>query len=158
MRWTRAGTLLALVLLTGTTLMSMGAVPSPPMPARIVPPDWQFVLPEGDAKAGDLVFRKLQCWSCHRVAGRSFEEAGDEDGQVGPRLTSAHAGLPREYIAHRLISYDRFFAEGFYKATWSRSDGSSRMGNYNETMTVRDLIDLVAFIKSIERESRPTRQ
>lgn len=148
MRWNHATGLTGLVLVAGTVAaISTTAVSTP---ARLVPADWRFTLPVGDARAGELVFRKLQCWSCHRVAGRSFPEAGEGDGEIGPRLTAAQAALSREFIAHRLISYDRFVAEGFYKATWSRSDGTSRMGNFNETMSVRELIDLVEFIRNIE--------
>lgn len=155
MKWVSFSSFIALCLLTGSPATT-GAATAPQAAAHTVPPGWQFTLPEGEARAGEAVFRRLQCWSCHRVAGHTFEEAGPEDGKIGPLLTADHAALPREYIAHRLISYDRFVAEGFYKATWSRSDGSSRMGNYNETMTVRDLFDLVAFIRSIEPPSTNT--
>ena len=148
MRWSYAGGVASLIVLTGV-VVTMG-VPPPPEPAPTVPAGWRFKLPEGDARAGEAVFRKLECSSCHRVAGHSFAPAGAEAKQIGPLLTAAHAALPPEYIAHRLISYDRFLAEGLYKATWSRSDGSSRMGNFNEAMSVRDLTDLVAFIRSIE--------
>ncbi len=113
------------------------------------PAGWRFTLPPGDARAGEKVFRALKCWSCHRVEGLTIAEAGDQDGRIGPRLTRAQAVLPREYIAERLIRYDRFLEEGFRNATWSRSDGTSRMGNYNDTMSVRELIDLVEFVRSI---------
>lgn len=108
-----------------------------------------FVLPVGDAVAGESVFIRLECYSCHNVSGKSYEEAKGRE-PIGPELNATHAAQSRESIAGRLISYDRFLSEGHYKATYSRSDGSSRMANFNDVMTVRDLIDLVEFIKSIK--------
>lgn len=112
-------------------------------------PGWQFKLPEGAAQAGEAVFIQLGCPSCHLVAGRSYAGQDLSREPVAPTLGSAQAALTREYLAERLISYDRFLPGGHYKATYSRSDGSSRMGNFNDVITVRQLIDLVEFIKSI---------
>ena len=117
--------------------------------ALAVVPARPFVLPPGDASAGEAVFSRLGCASCHTISGTSLKEVSKGD-PIGPELTATHAAQTRESIAARLISYDRFLSEGLYKATYSRSDGSSRMGNFNDAMTVRDLIDLVEFIKSIE--------
>lgn len=114
-----------------------------------VPEGWTFALPAGDPAAGEKVFRENKCASCHDVSGKGFERV-ERSGELAPTLTARTAAMPAEYLANRFISTDRFLPHGAYKATYSRSDGSSRMGNYNESMTVQELIDLVAFIKSIE--------
>jgi len=114
-----------------------------------VPEGWHFSLPAGDPSRGEGVFTRLGCGSCHNVAGRDLGAAGKQTRGVGPDLTPEQAALPPEYLAERLITTDRFLPHGLFKATYSRSDGSSRMDNFNEEMSVSELIDLVAFLKSI---------
>lgn len=120
-----------------------------------VPPGWQFRLPAGDPTRGEAVFVRMKCGACHTVAGRDIGGVRPETGMVGPDLTGALAGQPAELLAERLITYDRFLPHGMFKATYSRSDASSRMANYNEDLTVRDLIDLVTWLRSIEPAGRP---
>lgn len=124
------------------------AVCAAPAQVSTVPGGWTFTLPAGDPAAGEKVFRENKCAS-YDVSGKTFERV-ERSGELAPTLTARTAAIPAEYLAHRFISTDRFLPHGAYKATYSRSDGSSRMGNYNESMTVQELIDLVAFIKSIE--------
>jgi hypothetical protein len=114
-----------------------------------IPGGWRFTLPSGDPLAGEAVFVRMKCGACHNVEGRDTGSAGQQAGAVGPDLTRAQAQLPAEFVAERLITADRFLPHGMFHATYSRSDGSSRMGNYNEEMSVKELIDLVAFLQSI---------
>lgn len=122
--------------------------------AAQVPLSWRFSLPAGDAAAGEAVFVRMKCGACHNVEGRDAPAGGEHPEAVGPDLTRAQAQLPAEYLAERLITADRFLPHGLFHATYSRSDGSSRMGNYNEEMSVKELIDLVSFLRSIGTPSR----
>jgi hypothetical protein len=114
-----------------------------------LPPGWRFVLPTGAAAAGEQVFVKMECYSCHTVAGRRFGTATQNPGGIGPDLTAAHARLPREYLAESVVNFERYVAHGQYKRGYVAADGTSRMGDYSEIMTVRELIDLVEFLRGI---------
>ena len=111
-----------------------------------VPQGWQFVFPDGDTWAGEKVFVKMECFSCHKVAGRSFRRM--DSGGVGPELGPSHAKLPPEYLAGSFLNRLKVIAgnEDRYRSEDKRS---SKMGDYSETMTVRELVDVVAYIKSI---------
>ena len=54
-----------------------------------LPCNWRFALPPGRAPAGEQVFAKMECYSCHTVAGRRF---GDPTQNPG---TPPHAALRR---------------------------------------------------------------
>ncbi len=136
-------TLLILMGLLGSTMNSWSQEPK-------VPPFWKFTLPKGDMFEGEKVFARMECYSCHNVAGRYFKNPAERPGGIGPDLTAAHAKLPREYLAESIMNFERFIAHANYKARYRTSDGSSRMGDYSRIMTVRELIDIVEFIKSIQ--------
>jgi mono/diheme cytochrome c family protein len=114
-----------------------------------VPPGWRFTAPAGDATAGKQVFERMQCYSCHTVRGQRFGDPAQRPGGIGPDLTAAHGRLPAEYLAESIISSSRVLAHGQFQAAYRAADGRSRMGDYSEIMTVRELIDLVAFLRSL---------
>jgi len=115
-------------------------------PILRVPKGWHFSVPAGNAFAGEKVFVKMECFSCHKVAGRSFRRV--DTGGVGPELGSGHARLSREYLAESVLNRHKVIAgdEDRYKGEDRRG---SKMGDYSEIMTVRELVDVVAYIKSI---------
>jgi hypothetical protein len=126
-------------------LMSSVAPAQPPR----VPPGWRFTMPTGDATAGKQAFEKMQCYSCHTVRGQRFGDPSQKPGSIGPDLTAAHAQLPAEYLAESIVSSSRVLSHGQFRAAYRAADGRSRMGDYSEIMTVRELIDLVAFLRSL---------
>jgi mono/diheme cytochrome c family protein len=114
-----------------------------------LPRNWRFALPPGTASAGEQVFLKMECSSCHTVAGKRFGDPTQNPGGIGPNLTAAHARLPREYLAESVVNLERYLAHGQYKKGYVTADGTSRMGDYNELLTVRELFDLVELLKAI---------
>jgi mono/diheme cytochrome c family protein len=114
-----------------------------------LPRGWRFTLPPGDAAAGEKAFVKMECHSCHTVTGKRLGDPTQNPGGIGPDLTPALARLPREYVAESIVNFDRIVAHGRYRARYLAADGSSRMGDYGDIMTVRELIDLVEFVKQI---------
>ena len=114
-----------------------------------LPRNWRFALPPGTASAGEQVFVKMECYSCHTVAGKRFGDPAQKPGGIGPDLTAAHARLPREYLAESVVNFERYLAHGQYKKGYVAADGTSRMGDYNELLTIRELVDLVDFLKGI---------
>jgi mono/diheme cytochrome c family protein len=124
---------------------------SPLAPAQSprVPPGWRFTMPAGDATAGKQAFEKMQCYSCHTVRGQRFGDPSQSPGGIGPDLTAAHGQLPTEYLAESIVSSSRVLAHGQFRAAYRAADGTSRMGDYSQIMTVRELIDLAAFLRSL---------
>lgn len=114
-----------------------------------VPENWSFTLSSGNAVEGEKVFAKMQCYSCHRMPGRHFVDPAERPGEIGPELTAAYARLPREYIAGSIVNSKRLLAHGNFQLKFTASDGTSRMGDYSRIMTVRELIDVVEYIKRL---------
>ena len=104
---------------------------------------WQFALPQGDPRRGREVFMKFECYSCHQVLGESFPAPGGE--AVGPELSQMGPMHPPEYFAESIMNPGAVIGEDRYRA----DDGRSKMPSFNDIMTVDELVDLVAFLKSL---------
>ena len=107
-----------------------------------------FTLPEGDADRGLAVFKQLRCYDCHSVAGVDLPEAEEPDQTVvalGGEVTriQTYGELVTSIInpSHRL-------ARGYAVEEIASEEGESEMKNYNDVMTVSELIDLVTFLQS----------
>jgi sulfur-oxidizing protein SoxX len=105
-----------------------------------------FRLPDGDAAKGQVLFVELQCNACHTIAGLELA-APLQTGPVAVVLggpvarVKTYGDLVSSVInpSHKLISN--------YSDEDITGDGESLMRIYNETMTVQQLIDLVAFLQ-----------
>lgn len=107
-----------------------------------------FRLPDGDPVAGREVFVVLECFACHRVAGEDFPaptEAEDVVVELGgetPRIKTYGE------LVTSIINPSHRVAPGYRRRDTFVGD-ESRMAVYNETMTVRELIDLVAYLQPL---------
>lgn len=105
-----------------------------------------FRLPDGDVAKGEAAFVRLECHSCHSVAGVQMPEP-TADGPVNVELGGSvghiktYGDLVTSIInpSHKLISR--------YPAEEVSRDGESLMQNYNDRLRVAELIDLVAFLQ-----------
>ena len=104
-----------------------------------------FALPEGNIEKGKVTFEELVCTECHNI--RNIEWIGGEDNlkiQLGGEVESlkTYGDLVTSIInpSHKIASY--------YNQNTSTEEGLSKMKNYNELMTVQELVDLVAFLQS----------
>jgi mono/diheme cytochrome c family protein len=105
-----------------------------------------FRLPDGDAATGQVLFVELQCNACHTIPGIELEAAA----QAGPVSVVLGGPVPRIKTYGDLVSsvinpshkLTPYYADGEIV-----KDGESPMVVYNETMTVQQLIDLVAFLQ-----------
>lgn len=109
-----------------------------------VPPGWKFTLPSGDPAKGRQVFVDFECYSCHQVKGEKFPPG--KKGDVGPELTDMGSKHPAEYFAESILNPDAVIIEG---PGFTGPDGLSKMPDYRDSMTVAQLIDLVAYLKSL---------
>lgn len=107
----------------------------------------EFVLPDGDIKNGQALFVSFSCISCHTV--RDLElPAPDVKGPVtvslggGVSKLKSYSELVTSVInpSHKLVTRRR--------AEEVSQDGESIMAVYNDTMTVTEMIDIVAFLES----------
>ena len=85
---------------------------------------------------------KFECYSCHQVLGESFPAPGGE--AVGPELSQMGPMHPPEYFVESIMNPSAVIDDRYRAA-----DGRSKMPNFNDIMTVEELIDLAAFLKSL---------
>ncbi len=121
-----------------------------PAPARAanrddgMQPARGFYLPEGSPSAGKKAFERLKCFTCHAVEKGGFPAPTSE--KPGPELGEKQAGYAPGWILNSIVSPSHTIA-------WN-SDGTakdselSRMGDFTEIMTVREMLDLVTYIRS----------
>lgn len=105
-----------------------------------------FRLPDGDADAGQAAFIALNCHSCHDVSNVNLPQP-DTVGPVrlelgGPVTKVQTYGALLSSIVNPSHKISSRFGEEVVD-----SDGESLMTVLNDTMTVQQLIDLVAFLQ-----------
>jgi hypothetical protein len=128
-------TIVALLLVAA----ACGKEDAPPADAPVFEPAFSF-LSKGDMARGRAAFVDLKCFTCHRVTGDSEL---DEAGLPGPNFGSLQAGMSPNNLADAIVVPGHLNAD-------------SSMSDYSNTMTVRQLIDLIAFIKSLPEQSVTT--
>jgi cytochrome c1 len=117
---------------------------TPGAQAHGTPPGWKFTLPKGDADKGRAVFVKFECYACHEVKGQTFPGVKDQ-GNIGPELSEMAPHHEEEFFAEAIANPNALIDE----PQWRAPDGTSRMPSFNDSMTVQELVDLVAFLKSL---------
>lgn len=114
--------------------------------------------PEGNAAAGKVVFENLQCFSCHEVVGEDYPEPT----AITPTyvaLGQRAKPLTRESLFESIIAPSHEFAQPRppeklpFGTDTVKIAGHSRMTDFSAQMTVRELIDLVAYLESLQREA-----
>lgn len=113
-----------------------------------------FTLPTGDVAAGRATFRRLNCHVCHAVEGIEQVKPLGEDHE--PKESQLNVALGGEVsriqtygeLVTSVINPSHRFAPGYAPEDVQAEGGQSAMINYNDRMTVTELIDLVAFLQS----------
>jgi hypothetical protein len=107
-----------------------------------------FRLPEnGDVEKGQAAFIELKCHYCHSVRGVELPQPAI------PRSVRVALGGPIEglmtdgYLVSSIIHPSHALARGLAEGEVS-VDKTSRMPDYARAMTVRQLVDIVAFLQS----------
>ncbi len=132
-----------LLALVATATLLAACMPSPESPRG-------FRLPDGDPQAGEATFVRLNCHGCHQVVGVEFPEFD----YMGPPLVDVVLGgettRVRTYgeLVTSIINPSHRLIQGYPEEQVATEDGESLMANYNDWMTVAQLIDLVAFLQS----------
>jgi len=129
------------------TLLTAQASAEDKAPPRQLPSGWKFAMPAGDPEAGKAAFEKMQCYSCHNVPSVDLPKARSSGG-VGPNLVAGYSKLPAAFLAESIINRHEYISGTLERYT-GLDKVSSRMGDYTSIMTVRELIDIVAFLKHL---------
>ncbi len=106
-------------------------------------------LPEGDTGRGREAFISLKCNSCHAVAGDK-ELAAPTAQKPGPVFGVRLSRYKPNFIADSIIFPSHAVqrdANGL-----NSEDQLSRMGDFSDTITVRQVADIVAYLKSLDNE------
>jgi len=111
-----------------------------------VPRGWKFLIPPGNAAEGRKVFVSLECFACHEVKNEDFPKDSKTPKGPGPALTGMGAHHPAEYFAESILNPNRVIVMG---PGYTGPDNLSKMPSYAETMTLKQLIDVVAYLKSL---------
>ena len=107
-----------------------------------------FALPEGDIEKGKATYKRLACNECHSISEIQWKGGSDSlkiylGGEVS--IQKSYGELVTSVInpSHKIA---RRYKQ---KTSIEAIEGDlSKMKNYNEVMTVQELIDLVAFLQS----------
>lgn len=106
-----------------------------------------FRLPPGDAAQGRVAFTELRCHACHQVAGVDLP-APTADPVVPVQLGGVVPAFRTDgELVTAIVNPSHRLAPG-YERGLVRAGGLSRMGDFSEAMTVRQLVDVVAFLQS----------
>lgn len=110
-----------------------------------VPPGWRFAFPPGDPRAGREVFIKMECYACHQVQGEKFPSRAGEH-RPGPDLTGLGERHPPEYLAEAILNPNAVIITG---PGYTGQDGLSIMPSYADLLTLKEWVDLVAYLTSL---------
>lgn len=105
-----------------------------------------FRLPDGAVEMGQTTFVTLGCHGCHNVSGVELPKRETE-----PEVTVTLGGevaRVKTYgeLVTAIINPSHTLARGYPKAKIA-TDGKSKMTNFNEQMTVQQLVDVVSFLQ-----------
>lgn len=135
--------MLRVALTVGCVLLLAGCVPTAT--------DYEvatLILPQGSPHEGRGAFLKLGCASCHSVSWESEFPAPVSDSR-GPDLTPLLARHTAGGVATSILLPSHNIS-----ASVEIADGAlSPMGDFTEAMTVRQLIDVVAFLRAAGGET-----
>jgi mono/diheme cytochrome c family protein len=104
-----------------------------------------FRLPPGDVAGGEKAFVDLQCSTCHTLPGADLPApTTDSPVALGGRVV-----LPPTDgdLTTDIILPASHFASG-YPASQVQEGSKSKMPDYTEKVTIKQLADLVAFLQS----------
>ena len=139
----------------GTPTWSADQIRPPGTRPTVLAPDsgstWTLQLPEGKASRGRAAFNMMWCHGCHVVKGYEKEFDLPYAQPAVPVILGAEQHKPsRIELVNSIINPSHRIEPSFQKDLVSQGK-FSRMGDYNEIMTLQQLSDLVAFLESLPR-------
>jgi hypothetical protein len=108
-----------------------------------------FALPPGDAARGQEAFVALRCHACHRVQGAALPAP-----VATPPVPITLGAAPSSYTDAQLVTSIIAPSHAITRAEYGENvaaEGLSRMGDFTSAMTVRQLVDIVTFLRQHAR-------
>lgn len=103
----------------------------------------------GYPSGGRQAFLELKCTVCHRVTGETEFPAPFGDLQ-GPVLDATLGSRPEGYVATAIIAPSHSISINVSDAVKAEMSGVlSPMADYSGVMTVRQMLDLLAYLETI---------
>ncbi len=147
--------LLSVLLMAGLGCAQSPEQPVPDQPATAAPaPDETagaaVVLPKGEPRAGRQAFLDLKCTVCHRVTQDPDFPASVSRSQ-GPDLDHTLKRRPASELAASIILPSHSMSLKTSDEIKKHLEGVlSPMGDFSRIITVRQLADLLAYLRSLE--------
>jgi hypothetical protein len=112
---------------------------------------WTLQLPAGDHARGKTAYRILWCHGCHVAKGYEQEFPAPYAQPKVPVVLGMEPQTPtRMELVNSLINPSHRIEPNLQKELVTNGQ-FSRMGDYNEIMTLQQLSDLVTFLESLRR-------
>ena len=106
-------------------------------------------LPPGDAQAGREAFADLRCTACHAVPSEP-DFSAPVGANSGPPIDARLAGRDVSYLLASILTPSHAMSMNTSDEVRTRLEGVlSPMGDFSRVMTVRQLVDLHAYVRSI---------
>jgi len=118
--------------------------------------DWKFTLPAGDAAAGRKVFIEVECYKCHEVKGETFPAVAPTEKGVGSELSQMAGMHPLEFFAESIMNPNAVIESDAKHKGYLGDDGKSKMPNYNDVLTVKQVTDLATYLTSLKGQQHGT--
>lgn len=118
--------------------------------------DWKFTLSAGDAAAGRKVFTEVECYKCHEVKGEKFPAVAEKEKGVGPELAQMAGMHPVEFFAESIINPNAVIDPKGKELGYLGEDGKSKMPDYGDVLTLRQITDLAAYLASLKGSEHKT--
>ena len=138
----------------GFPLWSGGSARARPQMKALAGSRWTLQLPEGDLARGKAAYRNLWCHGCHVAKGYEKEfPAPYAQPPVPVVLGMEPSKRSRMELVNSLINPSHSIDPKLQKELVTNGQ-FSRMGDYNEIMTLQQLSDIVTFLESLNPGTR----
>ena len=109
-----------------------------------------MTLPAGDVQAGRQAFLDLKCTACHLVPSEP-KFPPPVSANPGPPIDARLADRDLSYLTTAIVSPSHEISSNTSVEVRASLEGVlSAMGDYSSAMTVRQLVDLSAYLHSIK--------
>lgn len=137
------------IMVLGVTAIA-AACSQPPLGRNAESQAVTVTFPVGHAVAGRKAFVDLKCTACHAVPAESGFPV-PVSANPGPPIDARVAGRDVSYLATSIVSPSHALSPGIDETVRAQLTGVlSPMGDFSQTMTVRQLVDLHAYLRSVK--------
>ncbi len=106
---------------------------------------------------GQQTFADMKCWQCHTVKGVDWSQFTEtkieiDEGNIGPDLSNIGGIQMPQYLLESILSPSAVIVAPL--EVHADEVGGSKMPGYHDTMTLRQLVDITAYMVSLKGEGK----